>query len=423
MAQSVSRFAVLATGTVIAGALGLGGAGEALADGRQPAPIVFAGPGGSGQDAANGQRAAAPVAPTAQTAAAPAPVSRDPASQQGRAPAQDPDTRASARIAFVYPSAGGSAAPAPGQPETRTVAALPAPVPAAPAADAGQPAGRQPGVQVPPVAQPGTSPGAAGTDSERLVPVAGPAFDQVGMASWYGEAFHGRPTANGEVFDMNAMTAAHPSLPLPSLIQVVNLANNREVVVRVNDRGPFAEDRILDLSKRAAEVLDFIEAGETRVRIRYLGPAPVGGASAGAAPVAPPVAPAVPGPAVPTPVVPSEAAPAPVPQPMPVAPPARQPVAMPLPGKSAAPVRAVRPAGPREQFFVQLGAFSSISNAERLKSSLSANLPVAVQPARVNGADFFRVLVGPWQDEAKASAVQAELARSDFGPGMVVSQH
>ncbi|WP_051881922.1 septal ring lytic transglycosylase RlpA family protein [Parvularcula oceani] len=99
-----------------------------------------------------------------------------------------------------------------------------------------------------------------------------PGYDRMGVASWYGPKFHGKLTANGEVFDMNRLTAAHPTLPLPSLVRVTNLDNGRQVVVRVNDRGPFASDRILDLSRAAADELGSRQAGLARVRVQYLGP-------------------------------------------------------------------------------------------------------------------------------------------------------
>ena len=102
-----------------------------------------------------------------------------------------------------------------------------------------------------------------------------PAYDRTGPASWYGEAFHRRKTSNGEWFDMNELTAAHPTLPLPSYAKVTNLANGREIVVRINDRGPFVGPRIIDMSKRSAEVLGFKSQGKTQVRVQYLGPAPL----------------------------------------------------------------------------------------------------------------------------------------------------
>ena len=109
------------------------------------------------------------------------------------------------------------------------------------------------------------------------VPVNDRSYDHVGMASWYGDFFHGRQTANGEVYDMNALTGAHPTLPLPTYVAVTNLQNNRSVVVRINDRGPYHEDRIIDLSHKAAEVLGFYGRGTAPVRVRYLGPAPLTG--------------------------------------------------------------------------------------------------------------------------------------------------
>jgi len=105
------------------------------------------------------------------------------------------------------------------------------------------------------------------------VPREEPGYDREGVASWYGPGFHGRKTANGEVFDQNAMTAAHPTLPMPSLVEVTNLANRRKVVVRVNDRGPYAHDRLIDLSKAVADRLGFVHLGTARVRVRFVGPA------------------------------------------------------------------------------------------------------------------------------------------------------
>ena len=104
-----------------------------------------------------------------------------------------------------------------------------------------------------------------------------PNYNQVGMASWYGTQFHGKKTANGEIFDMNNLTAAHPTLPIPSYVRVTNLANNRTLVLRVNDRGPYAHNRIMDLSRKAASLLDTKSKGVGRVRVQYLGPAPFSG--------------------------------------------------------------------------------------------------------------------------------------------------
>ena len=102
-----------------------------------------------------------------------------------------------------------------------------------------------------------------------------PGYDRTGTASWYGEAFHRRKTSNGEYFDMNTLTAAHATLPLPSYVLVTNLENNRNVIVRVNDRGPFVDTRVIDVSKRAADELGYRRQGTAKVRVQYLGPAPL----------------------------------------------------------------------------------------------------------------------------------------------------
>ena len=102
-------------------------------------------------------------------------------------------------------------------------------------------------------------------------------YSKVGKASWYGAAFHGRLTANGEIYDMTHLTAAHPTLPLPSYARVTNLTNGSSVIVRINDRGPFARGRIIDLSKRAAEMLDYTHSGIAKVKVDYIGRAPLHG--------------------------------------------------------------------------------------------------------------------------------------------------
>ncbi|MGE3247351.1 MAG: septal ring lytic transglycosylase RlpA family protein [Beijerinckiaceae bacterium] len=104
-----------------------------------------------------------------------------------------------------------------------------------------------------------------------------PGQTQVGKASWYGDAFHGRKTANGEIYDMSSVTAAHPTMPLPSYVRVTNLRNNRSIIVRVNDRGPYHGGRVIDLSKRVADLLDYRRSGTTTVKVEYLRPAGTAG--------------------------------------------------------------------------------------------------------------------------------------------------
>jgi rare lipoprotein A len=109
------------------------------------------------------------------------------------------------------------------------------------------------------------------------VPSENPAYRAEGIASWYGPDFHGRLTANGEIYDMHAISAAHPTMPLPSYARVTNLDNGRSIIVRVNDRGPYVRNRIIDLSIGTAKALDFYGYGLARVRVEYAGRAPLEG--------------------------------------------------------------------------------------------------------------------------------------------------
>src|SRR6478735_8264830 len=105
-----------------------------------------------------------------------------------------------------------------------------------------------------------------------------PDYDETGIASWYGPTFYGKSTANGETYDGNALTAAHRTLPMPVNVRVTNLDNGKSIIVRVNDRGPYARGRIIDLSRHAAELLDVVQTGTARVRVTYLGRANINGA-------------------------------------------------------------------------------------------------------------------------------------------------
>ncbi len=146
-----------------------------------------------------------------------------------------------------------------------------------------------------------------------------PSYDVVGTGSWYGPNFHGKPTATGEIFDKRALTAAHKTLPLNSMLFVTNLENGRTLTVRLNDRGPFVGDRILDLSEAAAEALGFKHAGKAKLRVQYAGPAdPMAASRSVARPARPVPAPLeniaeAPAPFVPAPVAPLKVTPS-VPQ-------------------------------------------------------------------------------------------------------------
>ena len=109
------------------------------------------------------------------------------------------------------------------------------------------------------------------------VPEDNPHYRAEGVASWYGADFHGRATANGEIFDADSISAAHPTLPLPSYVRVTNVNNGRSLIVRVNDRGPYANNRIIDVSKKTAHLLGFTNRGTAWVRVEYVGRAPMEG--------------------------------------------------------------------------------------------------------------------------------------------------
>nr|WP_314435706.1 septal ring lytic transglycosylase RlpA family protein [uncultured Brevundimonas sp.] len=220
-----------------------------------------------------------------------------------------------------------------------------------------------------------------------------PNYEEVGMASWYGDAFNGRPTSTGERFNMHELTAAHKTLPLPGLVEVTNLDNGRRVVVRLNDRGPFVDGRIIDLSRGAAQELGMISQGVGRVRVRYLGHAPrLGGGvvlqQAEARPARTPSA------AQPLPYAAAAAAP----PPSVVAPPA------------------VAQAG---GVWVQAGAFADQRAARRIAGRLGDR--ATVQPMNSGGRELYRVVVGPWDDATAAeNARQAVVARG-YADALLIS--
>lgn len=202
-----------------------------------------------------------------------------------------------------------------------------------------------------------------------------------GVASWYGSKFHGRRTSSGETYDMHAMTAAHKSLPLPTYVRVTNLRNGRTAVLKVNDRGPFHANRIIDLSYSAARKLDIVGQGTGLVEVRALTP--------GAAPPASTVV------SAPT------SAPAPVPA-------------------SAPAVQAAPRAEPR--MFLQAGAFAENANAERLRTRLASlsGVRAGVHEAVVGGQRLFRVRIGPLADVAEADRLSSRIVDAGMGLPRIV---
>ncbi|MBY0568139.1 MAG: septal ring lytic transglycosylase RlpA family protein [Hyphomonadaceae bacterium] len=246
------------------------------------------------------------------------------------------------------------------------------------------------------------------------VPTPEPGYSQTGTASWYGPQFHGQRTASGEVFDQDALTAAHPTLPIPSIVQVTNLENGREVIVRVNDRGPFVGDRLIDMSRGAADALGFQEQGQARVHVRYLGPAPrrvnADGSMAPASPPSPPPAAAQQdsaeeGPSSLLPPVSDTSLAGGPDDDAPYAPAART-YAAPASGN----------------FFVQVGAYSDLSNAHRVRDTVGAAGPVVVDIRQTGAGELFRVRVGPWNSREEADDARRQLAALGYGDAVVAAR-
>ena len=208
-----------------------------------------------------------------------------------------------------------------------------------------------------------------------------PDYLQTGIASWYGKPFHGQLTANGEIYDMNSLTAAHKTLPMPTYARVTNLENARVITVRINDRGPFVHGRIIDLSRRAAQLLGFEEQGVARVRVEVAPPPdeieiaekPVTPDRDRFAVKAAPVA------AV-------RATHLPPPTGIAAAPPPEIP-----PSTDGAEATKPQPT----ELYVQAGAFSFLENAERLRERLAGLAEASVTPTRVEGRELFQVRIGP----------------------------
>ncbi len=215
----------------------------------------------------------------------------------------------------------------------------------------------------------------------RVVP-SSKGYVQKGTASWYGQKFHGRRTSNGEIYNMYGMTAAHKSLPIPTYVQVTNLDNGRQVVVRVNDRGPFHGDRLIDLSYSAAKKLGFANKGTARVELVAIDPS--------------------------------------------------QPYRAKKPNsseslKSSVTIGATKPEQPKlyelpDNTYLQAGAFSSRERAEKYRKQLLAltEFPVDVSPLPRNKKTLFRVTVGPIVDNFKLQALRTLLKQKNLNEGHVI---
>ncbi len=281
-------------------------------------------------------------------------------------------------------------------------------------------------------------------------------LQETGIASWYGPDFHSKKTANGEIYNQHELTAAHRTLPMPSLVRVTNLENGRAIVVRINDRGPFLHGRIIDLSKRGAELLGFISQGTARVRVEVLAnesrkiaaaaqrgmdtsrmttedlnrmsvsnvrtasmPQPSRAANVQTASMrndATMLPDSLKTPTITVEELSSSGRPLP-----PRASPAGAPIQghmrngnfMPDPVVSKMPVN---PTG----LFVQAGAFGMRENAERMKSTLSGIAPVIVDPIQSGGKQLYRVRLGPFSTVAEADRALTKVIRAGNGSAKVI---
>ncbi len=215
-------------------------------------------------------------------------------------------------------------------------------------------------------------------------------YSEVGIASWYGSDFHNKKTANGENYDMNTLTAAHRTLPLPSIVRVTNLENGRSLVLRVNDRGPYAKNRIIDVSKRAAQLLGFQTQGTAKVRVDLLEDES------------------------------KELKAALLNEPMPTryetpktTPVYTQNINVPKKQievfKVSEPQIAYNPQTNGKQYFVQAGAFSKSESANSLSKKLTQFGNVKIAEADVNGKRFYRVRLGPYSFEEEAKVALAKV--------------
>jgi len=208
-------------------------------------------------------------------------------------------------------------------------------------------------------------------------PAEDPYYDEVGIASWYGDPFDGRRTANGEIYDMNELTAAHKTLPMPIFVRVTNLDNGRSLVLRVNDRGPFVGDRIIDVSRRSAQLLGFEQAGTARVRVQVVDP-DTGIAFARQDPEAP-----------------------------------AEPV------QTASAIEFVSEE-PRDAIYVQAGAFTEADNAQWASQRLATIDHVQIYRVIANGVPFYRVRLGPYASVDEAGAMRYRVMAAGFPEAQIV---
>ncbi len=250
-----------------------------------------------------------------------------------------------------------------------------------------------------------------------------PKYDQTGIASWYGEPFHGRRTANGEIYDMNDLTAAHKTLPMPVRVRVTNLGNGRSIVLKVNDRGPFVHGRIIDVSRRAAQLLGFYKQGTAKVRVTIIDQPKTQVVAKRA--VTPPeqrnALPALPR----GNVIAQTLAPPPGLKSTSSAPASgsgkvRIANAGPLTAPTSKPEQVEqRPVGP-SSIFVQAGAFAVAQNASRLQARLAYIAPSRIINVFIKGQEMFRVHLGPLPSVEAADRVLQQIIKDGISNARII---
>ncbi|NQV83808.1 MAG: septal ring lytic transglycosylase RlpA family protein [Rhodospirillales bacterium] len=257
-------------------------------------------------------------------------------------------------------------------------------------------------------------------------------FEETGVASWYGTQFHGRRTANGETYDMNALTAAHRTLPMPSYVRVTNLENGRSLILKVNDRGPFARSRIIDISRRGAQLLGFHKAGTAKVRVQIMADksralaARIQGRTQLAQIGSPITIDRLPKPDVKTeslalPPGGQASIGATQPQTLATSPPAARTAAVNTAQLSSADTNVVTIQPVRKtNIFIQAGAFSRFDNANRVRARLTAAGQVKISSVLNKGRDLFRVRVGPLNSVAEADRMLDTVIRAGYQKAQIV---
>lgn len=215
-------------------------------------------------------------------------------------------------------------------------------------------------------------------------------YVETGTASWYGKDFHSKYTANGEIYDMNTLTAAHRTLPLPSIVRVTNLENGRSLVLRVNDRGPFAKNRIIDISKRGAQLLGFQAQGTAKVKVEIM------------AEESKALKAAMTGEQAPTVVIKNE------------------PQTITIPKKVVSAYTETAKNNAEGIFYIQAGSFANKEIANNLKSQLNKYGEINIMPAEVNGSKYYRVRVGPFYGKTDANIALLKIRDAGLSDARVI---